>query len=131
MKKQILLPPAVLRELRTTFRVHQVVLNRALKYQTNSSRDRLLRTAALRRGGLVYLGMTAPKGYLPEVETSFEGEYMRQMFGTRIEVLLHLERNSAVLKIDGREAAVFRDLTAGDWSNMLYSLQQIYNRIHA
>lgn len=32
MKKQILLPQDVLRELRETFKVHQVVLNRALRY---------------------------------------------------------------------------------------------------
>ena len=56
MRKQILLPPSVFRELYQTFKVHRVILSRALKYERNSKRDQMLRAAALERGGLIYTG---------------------------------------------------------------------------
>ena len=69
MRKQILLPPSVFRELYQTFKVHRVILSRALKYERNSKRDQMLRAAALERGGLIYTGERAPQGYCPNVET--------------------------------------------------------------
>ena len=60
MRKQILLPPSVFRELYQTFKVHRVILSRALKYERNSKRDQMLRAAALERGGLIYTGERAP-----------------------------------------------------------------------
>lgn len=129
MKKQILLPQDVLRELRETFKVHQVVLNRALRYAGNSARDNMLRKTALQRGGVIYLGITAPKGYIPDVDTTFENGYMRQKFGRRIEVSVHLESNKTTINIDGSQVARFDNLTVASWGNMLYSLQMIYNRL--
>ncbi|WP_418175530.1 hypothetical protein [Alistipes ihumii] len=129
MEKQILLPPAVLRELRETFHVHQVVLNRALRYAGNSSRDNMLRQAALQRGGMIYRGITAPKGYIPDVDTTFENGYMHQWFGRRIEVVVHMESNKTVINIDGRQVVSFDGLTLSSWGNMLYALQMIYNRL--
>ena len=129
MKKQILLPQDVLRELRETFKVHQVVLNRALRYAGNSARDNMLWEAALQRGGVIYLGITAPKGYIPDVDTTFENGYMRQKFGRRIEVSVHLESNKTTINIDGSQVARFDNLTITSWGNMLYSLQMLYNRL--
>lgn len=116
-------------EMVRTFKITRSTLDRALKYTGKSARDNMLRKAALQRGGLIYLGVPAPNGYLPEVATSFENGYMRQRFGERLEVILHLESNRAILKIDGQEAAKFDGLTVGAWGNMLYSLQQIYNKL--
>lgn len=126
---QILLPTVVRMEMVRTFKITRSTLDRALKYQANSSRDNMLRSAAFQRGGVIYLGVPAPNGYLPDVATSFENGYMRQQFGERLEVILHLESNKAILKIDGQEAAKFEGLTVGAWGNMLYSLQQIYNKL--
>ena len=61
MRKQILLPPSVFRELYQTFKVHRVILSRALKYERNSKRDQMLRAAALERGGLIYTGERVEK----------------------------------------------------------------------
>lgn len=127
--KQILLPTAVRMEMVRTFKITRTTLDRALKYNGNSARDNMLRAAALQRGGVIYLGVPAPNGYVPEVATTFKNGYMRQRFGERLEVVLHLESNKASLKIDGREAARFDGLTVGAWGNMLYSLQQIYNKL--
>ena len=56
MKEQILLPPAVAAELRKTFKIERNTLRRALIYESNSDRARMLRAAALERGGVVYTG---------------------------------------------------------------------------
>ena len=69
MTRQILLPASVLREMRETFKVGRNVLRRALNYERNSDRAKALRAAALERGGLIYTGEHAPKGYCPNVET--------------------------------------------------------------
>ena len=76
-----------------------------------------------------YLGITAPKGYLPDVDTTFENGCMRQRFGRRIEVVVHLGSNRTTIHIDGQRVASFDDLTVSTWGNMLYSLQLIYNRL--
>lgn len=56
MAKQILLPTEVRTQIATTFKISRTALERALKYQGNSSRDRMLRAATLERGGVTYLG---------------------------------------------------------------------------
>ena len=60
-----------------TFKITRSTLDRALKYKGNSARDNMLRKAAFQRGGVIYLGITAPKGYLPDVDTTFENGYMK------------------------------------------------------
>ena len=50
MEKQILLPVIVLRELKDTFKVGRNDLRRALNYERNSRRAKMLRSAALERG---------------------------------------------------------------------------------
>ena len=56
MKAQILLPPSVARELQETFKVAHNTLRRALNYELNSDRARMLRAAARARGGVMYTG---------------------------------------------------------------------------
>ena len=111
------------------FKITRSTLDRALKYKGNSARDNMLRKAAFQRGGVIYLGITAPKGYLPDVDTTFENGCMRQRFGRRIEVVVHLGSNRTTIHIDGQRVASFDDLTVSTWGNMLYSLQLIYNRL--
>lgn len=59
--KQILLPTTVRMEMVKTFKITRSTLDRALKYKGNSARDNMLRKAAFQRGGVIYLGITAPK----------------------------------------------------------------------
>jgi hypothetical protein len=122
-------PNVVQVEMVKTFKITRSTLDRALKYKGNSARDNMLRKAAFQRGGVIYLGITAPKGYLPDVDTTFENGCMRQKFGHRIEVVVHLESNRTTIHIDGQKVASFDDLTVSTWGNMLYSLQTIYNRL--
>ncbi len=131
MKKQILLPPSILRELRETFKVGRNDLRRALNYERNSDRAITLRRAALERGGLIYTGIKAPQGYIPPVETKFDAGTMYQFLGNRVELRLNKETNEARIIIDSIEIAKFNDMTTESWGDVLYSLQQIYNQLNA
>lgn len=102
--KQILLPTTVRMEMVKTFKITRSTLDRALKYKGNSARDNMLRKAAFQRGGVIYLGITAPKGYLPDVDTTFENGCMRQKFGHRIEVVVHLEATGRQSTLTGRRS---------------------------
>lgn len=130
MRKQILLPPSVLRELRETFKVGRNDLRRALNYERNSTRANTLRKAALERGGLIYTGIKAPQGYIPPVETKFNNETMYQFLGNRVELRLDKATNEARIIIDRIEVAKFNDMTTESWGDVLYSLQQIYNQLN-
>nr|DAY98582.1 MAG TPA: hypothetical protein [Caudoviricetes sp.] len=133
MRKQILLPRSVFRELHQTFKVHRVILSRALKYERNSKRDRMLRAAALERGGLIYTGERAPQGYCPNVETRHDHVrgMMYQNFGDRVELQVNRETNAATIIIDHEPVATFNDMTVATWGDVLYSLQKIYNQLNA
>jgi len=54
MTTQILLPSSIKRELREAHNASRIELDRALKFQINSTRAKELRTAAYDRGGLDY-----------------------------------------------------------------------------
>lgn len=133
MKKQILLPTAGLRELREAFKVGRNDLRRALNYERNSDRARMLRAAALQRGGLIYTGEHAPKNYCPNVETTHDhtNGVMLQSFGDRVLLKLYRKTNVAKIVIDGNEVATFNDMTLSTWGDVLFSLQKIYNQLNA
>lgn len=133
MTKQILLPASVLREMREKFKVGRNDLRRALNYERNSDRARMLRAAALKRGGLIFTGERAPQGYCPNVETRHDQVrgMMYQTFGDRVELQVSRETNAATIIIDNEPVATFNDMTLDTWGDVLYSLQKIYNQLNA
>ncbi|MEG1842547.1 MAG: hypothetical protein RR221_07540 [Alistipes sp.] len=133
MEKQILLPAAARRELVVTFKSSRCELGRALTYTVNSKRAKVLRAAALQRGGLIYTNEQAPQGYCPNVETIHDHRQgiMYQSFGGRVELQVNRATNAATIVIDGATVATFNDMTLSTWGNVLYSLQQIYNQLNA
>ncbi len=133
MKKQILLPTSVKSEMLKTFGIGRDQLRDALIFETNSQRAKMLRAAALERGGLIYTGKHAPRGYLPAVKTSFDHvrNIMRQSFGERVALEIDKTANIASIFIDNEHVATFEDVTLDTWTNVLYSLQKIYNQLNA
>lgn len=132
MKKQILLPVSELREIREKFKVGRNDLRRALNYERNSDRARMLRAAALERGGLIYTGERHPDGYMPKgvvTEYNHGKGIMRQRFGQRVMLEVSRHTNMAKIIIDGKVLASFDDMTLDSWGDVLYSLQKIYNQL--
>lgn len=70
----------------------------------------------------------APAGYIPGVETSHDADnVMRQTFpGGRIKLECNKTNSEAVVTIDGRQVARFKELTIADWGNILYTLETQY-----
>ena len=116
-------------EMVKTFKITRSTLDRALKYKGNSARDNMLRKAAFQRGGVIYLGITAPKGYLPDVDTTFENGCMRQKFGHRIEVVVHLKATGRQSTLTGRRSPASTISPFRPGATCSTPLQTIYNRL--
>ncbi|MDE6483576.1 MAG: hypothetical protein K2L01_07465 [Rikenellaceae bacterium] len=131
MEKQILLPMKVKQEMMRTFGVGRKVLGTALKYQNDSTNAKMLRAAALQRGGVVYTGESAPAGFVPKIKTSTTGEIMTQLLGERIVLCINKKLNRVRLFINNEEVLVEENMTIRHWGDMLYSLRSLYEKLNA
>lgn len=129
MPKQILLPPAMLKELRATLKVSRVELWRALNFERNSDKAKRLRVAALAKGGLIYTGEPAPDGFIPDCKINFQGDVIRQEFDNGLSVVIN--KSTAVVYMKNKRIAEFRNMTTEKWSALLYNLQNIYNLLNS
>lgn len=123
----------VRKEIETAFKVGRMELWRALTYKRNSKRAKMLRAAALERGGQIYTGEPAPKEFQPDVEIYFDHAkgIMRQLFGNRVELRVSRNANAAIIYIDSEPVATFDSMTLRTWGDVLYSLESIYNHLNA
>lgn len=128
MEKQILLPVIVLRELKDTFKVGRNDLRRALNYERNSRRAKMLRSAALERGGLIYTKEGAGEGcHWVSVEGGTEnGRRIYRLFnqGMELEVDCGMERLTVK---SGEIVCVVCDINAGIWKEVLCFVQKVHN----
>lgn len=129
MEKQILLPIAVLRELKDTFKVGRNDLRRALNYERNSSRARMLRCAALERGGLIYTeGVNRRNSDFFQKEGDWqEGNKISRLFKNGVEIQLDNEMQRLTISQKGEVVLTVCDLDAAAWKEILHFVQKIYN----
>ena len=132
MNKQILIPDAVKREMNKTFQLSENALNRALQYKVNSSKARMIRAAALERGGLIYLDKPMPIGNAPVWSTIFDHDKGRivQDFDKGLQLTLSTETGVGILTLNGEEIARFEDVTTKKWSHLVANVQLIHNRLN-
>lgn len=131
MAKQILLPTEIRTQMATTFKVTRAVLDRALGYRGNSSRDRMLRAAALERGGVIYLGERVANGFMPAVDTVGGGRVLVQRLTDRVVLRINRDSDSVSLLVDGQEVMARDGVTLRQWGDILYSLRHLYDRLNA
>jgi len=131
MERQIFLPGPIRKEMAEVFKLGRNELSRALAYERNTAKAKMLRIAALERGGVIYTGVHAPKGFCPDVETGHDHatRTMTQRIGDRVALVVSRDTNTAMIEIDGEPVATFREMTLGAWGDVLYALQQIYNQL--
>lgn len=129
MCKQILLPTARKRELRESFKVNPMALDRALKYEVNSSEARKLRAAALQRGGLIYNIYNGPAEFIPQCDTEFDHQknVIIQRFGNSATVVI--SDTSATIQFPGCEKITIEGITIANWNALLFGVQQIVNSL--
>lgn len=131
MAKQILLPTEVRTQIATTFKISRTALERALKYQGNSSRDRMLRAATLERGGVTYLGESVSNGFMPKAETVGNYRVLTQRLTDRVALRINRETDTVILLIDGQEAMTQKEVTLKQWGDILYSLRHLYDKLNS
>ena len=131
MEKQILLPESLKREIRQTFKVSTRMLYSALSYESDSPKSRILRAAAIERGGMIFTGLTAPEGHVPDVETTYDHVrgVIRQDFRCRLAIEYNRHTCVATILLDNDPIATTPEMNLGSWAQILYSLQLMYNRL--
>lgn len=130
MNKQILLPTKVKSELGRTFKIDRMAVGRALKYECHSQRARMLRTAALERGGLIYNG-PVPAEFVPQCNTEFDHQkkVVIQKFGNSATVTI--SKTTATVELPGCEKITIEGITNANWNALLFGVQQIVNQLNA
>lgn len=86
-----------------TFKVNKVTLWKSLNFTFNSPRAKMLRAAALERGGVLYDSSKAAPGYYPDCITSFEtaDRTMTQRFSDRVYLIADMSSDSVAVYKDG------------------------------
>ncbi|MDE7133768.1 MAG: hypothetical protein K2N86_00600 [Rikenellaceae bacterium] len=126
MEKQILLPVKVKREMMHTFNVGRTRLGAALKYESNSPRAKMLRAAAIQRGGMIYTGQMVPKAQSQSTDTVKDREVSVRLIGGKVQLKIDIETSTVRLLVDGVEAFVEARVPIQEWSKTLCTaLQQI------
>ena len=124
MEKQILLPPEVKKEMIKTFGVNEMALSRAFRFVLKTPKARMLRAAAIQRGGFIYVHRPVPQGWVPNVETINDGDVMIQVLNERVQLKIDKTKNSLSLIVDGAEILIEENVTIQRWGEILYTLQQ-------
>lgn len=97
MSKQILIPTKTRSEMLRTLKVGRNTLRRALMFEVNSEKAKLLREAALERGGLVYSDDVAELSET-DVKTTFSARQMSQIFFGKIHVVVDFKTGEVAIQ---------------------------------
>lgn len=104
MEKQIFLPSMEKKKLERDFKTSRPTVWAALNYTTNSKFAKMLRAAALQRGGVIYGDKVAPPWYMPVCESHKIGDRIyTQTFGDKVHLTLNWVTGLVVLKANGEE----------------------------
>lgn len=131
MGKLIYVPDSVKKEIEQTFKTTKVTLWSALNFKTNSDFARMLRAAALQRGGVVYDSRKASPGYLPDCITTFEttDKTMTQKFGDRVYLTADLMSGDVILYADGTVVSKHARIALHQLCDIQASAQQLANQL--
>lgn len=113
MTKYIHLPSEVKKEIERTFKVSKATLWNALNYMHYSSKAKMLRAAAIQRGGVIYDPTRCHPGVRPNCVTTFEtaDNTMNQQFGNRVLLVADLTTGDVVTYVDGIAASKAENIT--------------------
>lgn len=102
---KIILPFGEQNRLAKDFKVHRLTVGRALNGKRDTSQAKMLRAAALQRGGYIYESPKKAAGHLPDCETTFNtvDNTMVQTFSDRVVVVSDLTTGNVATYVDGRQ----------------------------
>ncbi len=114
MKKQILTDREEKSYLRKLFGCTNVMIWKALTFESDSDLARKIRKAAMIRGGQLS-GAT-----IPECETTHQTseKTMTQTFGNRVKIVVNMNDGSVIVFVDGKEERRAHHLSIPDFMNL-------------
>ncbi len=129
--KHIYLPSEVKREIEKTFKVSRVTLWNALQFIHYSPQAKMLRAAAIQRGGVVYDPSSPYSGDRPDCLTTFDtaDDTMIQKFGDRVLVISDLETGDVTTYVDGAQVNRRGDVTLTQLKAILRQAQLKANEL--
>ena len=128
MSKQIFIPTEVKKEMMQTFKTNKVTLWSALNFSTNSSFAKLLRAAALQRGGVVY---GDDKRHGPHCITTFEtsDNTMTQVFSDRVYLVADLSTGTVNVYADEVLKGSYKEVTLSQLSKIQKDAEVLSNQL--
>ena len=127
MGKLIYLPDPIKKEMEKTFKTTKVSLWNALNFKTNSDFARMLRAAALQRGGVTYDSQKATPGQTPDYITIFEtsDNIMTQILNDRIYLVADLSTGDVTVYVDGEMMQKYQNVYLHQLANIRTSAQNL------
>ncbi len=129
MKKEIMLPTEIKAGMVKAFNTTNVSLWNALTFKTDSSFARMLRAAALERGGKLFDGIPSRKE--EEILLSMESlndedpQVMTQIFSSRVKLVTELASKKYTIYVDGKVKVSEKNLNIPDFILMQQHAAQI------
>ena len=130
MKKQIFLSNEKKKQLEKDFKVCRTTVWAALTFYTNGGKAKLLRAAALQRGGVL---LNCDGGSEPNLKfDTYFNEVPRQMiqvFSPRVRMVGDLEHGGITIEDDGEVAKSFGDVPISELYLVQAEAQEIVNTL--
>lgn len=121
MKKQILTDRAEKKYLQKVFNCTNVMVWKALTFESDSELARRIRKAALERGGKL------SNADLIECETTYQTaeKTMTQTFGSRVKIVVYMEQGTTVVLVDDVIKMKEKNLTIPEFVKLQREVQLI------
>jgi hypothetical protein len=129
--KQIFIPIEIKKEILQEFKVSNVTLWSALQYTTNSGKAKMLRSAALQRGGVIYTGSKPDPGFISDCHITFEtaDNTMTQLFSNKVSVVVDFTHKTVTMYADGKVESTYENATIEEFGEIQMAAMDLANKI--
>lgn len=126
MKKQILIDRAEKGYLQKLFDCTNVMVWKALTFESDSDLAKRIRKAAVERGG-VLTGVKIPQNKVIELETTYQTaeKTMTQTFGTRVKIIVYTKQNLTVVLVDDQVKMKQENLSIPEFMKLQNEVKRI------
>lgn len=115
--------------LAKVFKVSLPTVRKALRGETGSGLAKVLRAAALERGGVALQSKSSRATATPETEFRTSEKQMIQTFGERVRIVIDLKTGEANLYADGELQSTYHNLTMKELDGVQIEAQRIADKL--
>lgn len=74
--------------------------------------------------------LEAPKGFCPNCNTAYDDDYQTQTFkGGKVQLKINRRTSEVEAYVNNEKVGCWEDVTVGQWSNILYTLQVRFTKL--